>query len=260
MAVELTVTTAALDYSQLAPFYDEYCVYADDIPYFRGWLRDSVGETLELMAGTGRVSLALARDGARLTCVDRSLPMLAVLRRKLVSRSLQAHVVCADVCSLAFRRTFSLVLLPFQGLTELTTVGDQLGALRAVADVLEPSGRFVCTTHNPAVRLRTVDGSWHPVGTFARPGGGSLSVSLRCTYDPSSGVVVGQQRLSMISPLGPPSDLLLDLRFRLVSLDELLGLAELAGLHLSKLHGDYSGGAYDASTSPALIAVFEKAA
>ncbi len=177
------MTKAALDYSKLARLYDDYCVYAGDIGFFRRCVRDWPGETLELMAGTGRVSLPLARDGASLTCVDSSPAMLGVLHRKLRGAGTGARIVCADARSLPFRCTFQLVLLPFQGLTELPSANDQARALRAAADLLSPSGRFVCTTHNPAVRLRSVDGSWQRVGTFPRRDGGSLTVHILGTYD-----------------------------------------------------------------------------
>ena len=253
------MTKAALDYSKLARLYDDYCVYAGDIGFFRRCVRDWPGETLELMAGTGRVSLPLARDGASLTCVDSSPAMLGVLHRKLRGAGTGARIVCADARSLPFRCTFQLVLLPFQGLTELPSANDQARALRAAADLLSPSGRFVCTTHNPAVRLRSVDGSWQRVGTFPRRDGGSLTVHILGTYDASSGVVQGQQRISTTDASGASSDLVLDLRFRLVSLDELLALAGRAGLRLAARYGDYDGAAYDAASSPVLIAVFERA-
>lgn len=116
----------AYDYSLVADIYDDFCVFDADIDYFLEVTSKVGGPILELMAGTGRVSLPLIRGGARLTCVDRFPPMLAVLGRKLRSNNLSAPLVCADVCSLPFSDgRFEMVILPFQGLTELVGSGPQ---------------------------------------------------------------------------------------------------------------------------------------
>ncbi|MFP5286504.1 MAG: class I SAM-dependent methyltransferase, partial [Thermoanaerobaculia bacterium] len=225
------------------------------------WANSVSGEILELMAGTGRISIPLAREGARLTCIDNSTAMLAVLRRKLRDAGLRARVLCVDACNLPFDRDrFSLVLLPFQGFTELATAEDQLDLLRAVSSVLEASGKFVCTSHNPAVRLRSVDDTWREIGVFTRPDGGVLRLSLRTRYDEAARNVIGQQRVAVTDPSGTTSVMNVDLRFSLVSLEQMEELAGRAGLRIVSLHGDYSGGSYDPESSPAIIAVFEKAA
>ena len=253
------MSDAALDYSRLAAVYDDYCAFAGDVPFFVELARSAPGEVLELMAGTGRISLPLVESGARLTCVDSSLAMLAVQRRKLAERGLRARLVCADVRDLPLAATFPLVLLPFQGLTELLSAEAQLAALRAVAAVLADSGRFVCTSHNPAVRMRTVDDTWQEVSTVPRADGGTLTVSLRCRYDARSGNVVGQQRLVFRDAAGAATERLLDLRFRLVSLAQLRRLCEQAGLRILDLRGDYTGARFDPISSPAIIAVLGRA-
>jgi 16S rRNA G966 N2-methylase RsmD len=252
---------AALDYSKLAAIYDDYCVFAGDLEFFRNWARTASGEILELMAGTGRISIPLAREGTRLTCIDNSVAMLAVLRRKLRDSGLRAHVLCADACNLPFALgRFSLVLLPFQGFTELATAEDQLNLLRAVSGALEASGKFICTSHNPAVRLRSVDDTWREIGVFTRPDGGVLRLSLRTRYDEATRNVIGQQRIAETDPSGTTSVMDVGLRFSLVSLEQMEAFAGQAGLRIVSLYGDYSGGGYDPESSPAIIAVFEKAA
>jgi ubiquinone/menaquinone biosynthesis C-methylase UbiE len=248
----------ALDYSKLAAIYDDYCVFAGDIAFFRNWAKAASGEILELMAGTGRISIPLAQEGARLTCIDNSVSMLAVLRRKLRDGDLCAHLLCADACSLPVNGRYSLVLLPFQGFTELATAEDQLNLLHAVAGVLEASGKFVCTSHNPAVRLRTVDDTWREISVFRRPDGGVLRLSLRTRYDEAARNVIGQQRVAVTDPSGTTSVIDIDLRFSLVSLEQMEALAGQAGLRIVSVDGDYSGGSYDPASSPAIIAVFGK--
>ncbi len=64
-----------------------------------------------------------------MVCMDNSIGMLAVLRRKLRELGLRTPLVCADACRLPFQGCFPWVILPFQGFTELATSEDQLAAL-----------------------------------------------------------------------------------------------------------------------------------
>ena len=57
-----------MDYSLIADLYDSYVQTALDTPFFLGETRNVKGEVLELMAGTGRVSIPLLEQGVRLTC------------------------------------------------------------------------------------------------------------------------------------------------------------------------------------------------
>ncbi len=84
-------------FSRIADLYDTYVQVDFDIPFFLQETRKCSGEVLELMSGTGRVSLPLVEAGVRLTCVDKSAEMLTILRHKLAARNLSANIVQADV-------------------------------------------------------------------------------------------------------------------------------------------------------------------
>jgi hypothetical protein len=49
----------ALDYEQIAHLYDSYMRFTDDLPFLLQECRDTSGSVLELMCGTGRVSIPL---------------------------------------------------------------------------------------------------------------------------------------------------------------------------------------------------------
>ena len=69
-----------IDYAAIAELYDVY-VTADYEEFFTSAVRDVPGPVLELMAGTGRLSIPLIQAGARLTCVDGAASMLAAAWR-----------------------------------------------------------------------------------------------------------------------------------------------------------------------------------
>ena len=100
----------ALDYSRLADLYDTYVKVDFDIPFFLQEASQTPGEVLELMAGTGRVSLPLIIEGIRLTCIDASDEMLTVLREKLRVRGLSAAVYQMGICNLELNKRFQIKL------------------------------------------------------------------------------------------------------------------------------------------------------
>ena len=57
--------------------------FRGDVDWYRRKARESGGPVLELGVGTGRVALALARDGAEVVALDSHPGMLAALRRKI---------------------------------------------------------------------------------------------------------------------------------------------------------------------------------
>ena len=134
----------SIDYSRLAEIYDIYVRVTQDIPFFLRETKKTDGSVLELMAGTGRLSLPLLAAGIDLTCVDRSPEMLVILRKKLAARGMIAPIYQMDVCQLALARQYDLILLPFNSFSEITSQADQLLALRRIYDHLADGGRLVC--------------------------------------------------------------------------------------------------------------------
>jgi len=250
----------AYDYSVLADLYDDFCVFDEDIEFFRSAAAAARGPVLELMAGTGRVSLPMLGTGADLTCVDNSPAMLAILRRKQAERGRRAGLVCGDVCALPFDAVFDLVVLPFRGFSELVGESTQLAALAETARVLRTGGSFICTAHNPTIRGPAADGRWREIGRFHGRAGRTFVLHLKTALSDRPGVVVGEQRVEIFDARGSLIDRrTVAIEFSLVPVRELVGMASSVGLVVDKLVGDWDGAPFDETSSPALIAIFEKA-
>lgn len=252
-------TTAARAW--VADLYDAYVTTTADIPFFRDEGVKADGPVLELMAGTGRVSVPLAEAGVPLTCVELSGAMLARLRAKLAARGLAASLVEADVCRMALpRRDYALAILPFQSFAELLTPDDQRAALDRVAAHLGPGGRFICTLHNPGPRRRTVDGQLRLLGTFPladRPA--TLLLWSVQQPMPDAPVVRAQQFYEIYDADGRlEQKLWLEARFRLVARAEFEALAAAAGFRVAALYGDYDRAPYHEDTSPYMIWVLAR--
>ncbi|MCG3156934.1 MAG: hypothetical protein DKINENOH_03559 [bacterium] len=245
-----------IDYNSIAEIYDLYVTADYDIPFFLSEIKPVQGPILELMAGTGRLSLPLIEAGAKLTCVDSSSAMLDVLSRKLQQRGLRAEVVCADVCQLSLPARFELAILPFQAFMEIIGDENQRAALAAVCKCLAPGGRFICTLHHPAIRRKQVDGLLHFVGHFPTKDGTLVVSGFEQGGNP---VVSRQQFFEFFDGDGRLREKrLLQMKFAFVEKGDFEQMAQSAGFRIVQLYGSYDRAQFDPAQSPVMIWVLEK--
>jgi SAM-dependent methyltransferase len=245
----------AFNYSLVADIYDRYVTTDVDVPFFREELRGVTGRVIELMCGTGRLSLPLLQAGFSLTCVDSSPEMLSLLRKKLTHSGLSAEVVEQDVTALSLSGPYALALIPFNSFLEITAKADQLATLVSIRRCLASTGRLIVTLHNPTVRLKRVDGLSHPIGRFPLDDRGSTFV-LRTSeqYDGASELVMGQQVFEASDRDGRALwKRTIDISFRLVSRQQFQDLAVQAGFGLEGVFGDYDRSPFMDATSPFMI-------
>ena len=249
-----------IDYDRVADVYDLYVTSDFDIGFYVEETTRAQGKVLELMCGTGRVSVPLLEAGVDLTCADASEGMLAHLKERLHALELDARVMRADVRYLDLHEEFELALVPFQSFSELVSPRDQELALRAVHGCLRQGGRFICPLHNPAIRVKSADGALRLNGSFPTADGGLLVVSGFETLDESSGVV---DRLQFYEFFDASNELLakrtLPMRFALIDRSGFVEAAEVAGFVPVALYGDYRRSEYSEESSPFMVWILEKA-
>nr|MBS0020656.1 hypothetical protein [Gammaproteobacteria bacterium] len=132
----------------------------------------------------------------------------------------------------------------------------QRQALAAVSACLAPSGRFICTLHNPALRRTQVDGVLRIVGQFPTQDG-ALVVS---GFEQGGHPVV--KRLQFFEFFGSDGRLrskqLLAMEFAFIERDHFESMARDAGWHVLELYGNYDRSPFDAHRSPVMIWVLRK--
>jgi SAM-dependent methyltransferase len=252
---------ALIDYDRVADVYDLYVTSDLDIGFYVEEATKARGKVLELMCGTGRISVPLLQAGVDLTCVDASAGMLRRLEERLHARNLDARVVRADVRHLDLgEEEFELALIPFHSFSELVSPRDQELALGAVFDCLREGGRLICPLHNPAIRAGSADGALRLNGSFPTTEGGLLVVSGFETLDESSGVV---DRLQYYEFFDASNQLrakrALPIRFALLNRSSYTELVTAAGFVVVALYGDYDRGEYLEESSPFMVWILEKA-
>jgi len=134
-------------WDEYAPFYDwenARTLGRRDVAFWRRFAAKAGGHVLELGAGTGRITLPLARGGIDIIGVDRSEQMLARSARAPGAKAARStKLVRGDIRFLPFRRaSFATVLAPYGVLQSLTTSRDLEATLKSVARVLPRGGAF----------------------------------------------------------------------------------------------------------------------
>jgi SAM-dependent methyltransferase len=243
------------DYNRVADLYDTYVPADFDIPFFLTEAGQASGPVLELMSGTGRVSLPLIQAGVNLTCVDLSRKMLSILKEKLDRRGLRADLHAMDVCELELPRQFDLAFIPFHSFAEIVSPAGQRKALARIYQHLAPGGRFICTLGNPALRRQAVDGNLRLFRKYPLPDEGTLLLWLLEKFDPQDDQVV--ETLEFFEEYDARGILrskrLLELRFRLSTRDEFEERARTVGFQVLDFYGDYDYSPFSANTSPFMI-------
>lgn len=107
--------------------------YTADIPVWRALAGSVARPVLDLGCGTGRVALALARDGHAVTAVDRDAALLAALSER--AGALAIETVLCDIRALSLDgRRWPLIIVPMQ---TIQLMGGEEGRARLFAGVRE---------------------------------------------------------------------------------------------------------------------------
>lgn len=208
----------------------------DDVDWYRALCLREGGRVLELGCGTGRILIELLRSGVDAVGADRSLPMLARLRRDAEKYTLSPRVAQMDIAAPALTDSFRVVLLPYSLLTYLREPGVVGQALSSLAALLEPGGCMVLDAFVP-----------QPVESFAdfrldyrRPHeGGFLERRKRISAN-----IDGTNRIERLYTLFDgdniaAAEFVTDETIRPYCAEELVRLGSSANLAVESCHWDY---------------------
>ena len=250
------------NYDIVADLYDTYVPVNFDVDFFVSETRKTEGDVLELMSGTGRVSIPLLEAGVHLTCVDLSEKSNVILRHKLSEKGLKAEVYDMDVCQLSLPKQFSMIIIPFHSFAHIISGVDQQKTLEHISQHLLPDGTFICTLRNPPVRRNDIDGLLNLVSSYPldENGGKLLFWMLEQFSQDDNQVVNGFTLFEEYNAEGRlTTKRLLELHFRLTPKEEFENLLSRVGFKIKAVYGDYEYHGYDEKNSPSIVWVLEKA-
>ncbi len=121
--------------------------YAEDLPLWRELAAENGGPVLDVGAGTGRVTLDLARTGAEVIALDIEPRLLEALARR--ARGLPVQTLAADARALPPGSPVSLIVVPMQTLQLLEGPAGRAAFLRAAHARLRPGGLVAAALADP---------------------------------------------------------------------------------------------------------------
>ena len=132
-------------YEGVAEFYDLFASN-EDLPFYLKYAQKYGSPILDIAAGTGRVSFALALEGFEVTSLERSPSMLAVARNNLKNAPLEVasliEIVEGNMSDFSLDRKYSLIIIPGSFGHALTTE-EQLSTLSCIHKHLSDDGVFI---------------------------------------------------------------------------------------------------------------------
>ena len=223
---------------ELARFYDLENRWGPDLDYCLRLATDA-RSVLDLGCGTGQLAATLA-DGRRVVGVDPATAMLDIARSRPGGE--RATWVEADARSVRLGCRFDLVLLTGHAFQVFLRKGDQRAVLSTIAAHLEPGGRFVFDTRNPAAEAWR---GWTPARSrrsFEHPGLGPVEAWNDAVHDAATGVVTYQTHYR-IEESGRHFSAASKIRF--TAREPLAAMLDDMSLQVDEWLGDWRGGAFE---------------
>lgn len=205
------------------------------------------GPILELGVGTGRLAVPLARAGYDVTGVDNDGAMIERARRAAAAAGRETvarlEFVEADIVGLRLPAagSFRLAILALNTFLALGTREAQRAVLETMATHLAPGGIAVADVWQPNVEdLARFDGRLAlEYGRRDPESGRPVTKIASAQHDAARQGVTLTTIYEEGEPGVPPARWLRVDRLRLVSGDELRGMAEDAGLEIERVAGGY---------------------
>ncbi len=243
-----------MNYDALAQLYQwQYANYRDDIDFYAR-LAHKLGVTrvLEIGAGSGRVSVALARRGFGVVALEPSQRMLEFGRAYAASEGVTVDFQAGDVRHFDLNERFDLIIAPFNMLMHLYTLGDQDDALERITAHLNDGGSFAFDLYQPHFGAQDV--LRHEGETFTQPDGSRLDVFLLQRVDEINQIVTTTYYCDTVHLDSSLTREVLELRQRYFMRFELERWFQNFRL---ELHGDFDSSRLT-SASPSLVGVAKR--
>jgi SAM-dependent methyltransferase len=250
-----------------AALYDyEYRRRRADVAFYRELAKKRLsegGRILELGAGSGRVTIQLARLGYDVVAVDTSAAMLAKLRARVAALpqavARRITVVQGDLRDFTIAgKKFPLVIAVFNVLEHLYTRVEVDACLRRVAAHLAPGGAFAFDVQQPdlAWLIRDPAKRWARTRFTDPTTGRAMLYSTNHDYDPVGQIALIRLYYEPVDGKGPTK--IVKLSQRKFFPAELEALVAHAGLRMVERYGDFSWQPLD-GTSESQVLVCELA-
>jgi SAM-dependent methyltransferase len=144
-----------------ASMYDEIHTNTEDtVPSVNALAQLAQGNALlELGVGTGRLAIPLAERGFEVHAIEISDKMLDILKAKTSAAGVDVNVHQADMCDFDLRRTFDVVFISHNTMSDLATQEEQLMCMQSAARHLSLNGVLILDQGIPGLDSLAADGT-----------------------------------------------------------------------------------------------------
>jgi SAM-dependent methyltransferase len=135
--------------------------YAEDLSFWRQLAARTGGPVLDVGAGTGRVTLELARAGHQVLALDRDDALLEVLRER--AGALDVRTIVGDAQAFSLGETFPLCIMPMQTIQLLGGAAGRRLFLDCAREHLEPGDVLAVAVAEDLDCFESIEGAPGPL-------------------------------------------------------------------------------------------------
>ncbi len=223
-------------------------IRAEHVQFWSTLAQECGDPILEIMCGTGLISIPLAQQGYRVTGLDLAEPMLAEARRKAVAAGVAVEWVVGDVRNFDLGERYNLIFLPSNSICHLLTRQDLDACLASVARHLRPQGRFAVGVFVPSLPLllKTPEEEQAFLDYTDPDSGEEIIITQRSRYNAATQITLNQlyKRVGK-GPVVPDGELLMRIYFP----QELDALFWYNGFAIEHKYGANDRSPFDAQSS-----------
>jgi SAM-dependent methyltransferase len=232
-----------------ASLYDSVNPWSVSDDFYVDQATESGGPVLDLGCGTGMLACSLAAKKFNVTGVDPSEAMLRVARSRVGGE--KVSWIKSDGQSIRLQQRFNFIYMTGHAFQQLLTDDDAVGLLRVAADHLNPDGRFVFETRNPAAQAWL---SWtpeHSKRTGHSPQHGRIVLFHDAQGEPTTGIVTIREHYHLLDSgvqrVGRN-------RIRFLNQEHVARLLTNAGLAAVAWYGDWTSGPFSPTSNEIIVA------
>lgn len=213
-------------------FADDYEIWSAgmvaDVPFYVDFARQADGPLVELAVGNGRVAIPVAlATGRSVIGIDSSPAMLGLARAAALDAGVELDLREGDMSAVRLGEPAGLIYCPFHGLLHLPTWADRRRVFERVAASLRFDGRF----------------AWHALAFDFRVAARFEGIHQDTPTPHTVKFSAGDNRIDIIRDDGAVSSLWW------ATMNEWLGLLDVAGLEVEALYGGFAGEPFDQNST-----------